>query len=95
MVGEIAIDVDQSLVVRAPKPEVSPGQPDALCGAVGEAYLFPDSKAIEGELQGRGTAVETQDDLACRCRIGRHRLSSQTFGNTTSGRHPLPTATLG
>ena len=59
MVGEIAVDIDQRLIVRAPEPEVSPGQTDALHRAVGEPHLFRLSKAIEGELQGRGAAVET------------------------------------
>ena len=73
MVGEIAVDIYQRLVVRAPDPEVSTGQTDALHRAVGEPHLFHLSKAIEGELQGRGAAVETQDDVLSRCRIRLHR----------------------
>jgi hypothetical protein len=66
MVGEVAVDIHQRLVVHAPDREVSTGQADAFHRAVGEPHLFPLSKVIEGELQGRGAAVETQDDLVSR-----------------------------
>jgi hypothetical protein len=66
MVGEIAIDVDQGIVVHALDPEVSTGQTDTLHRAVGESHLFRLSKAIEGELQGRRAAVETKNDVLSR-----------------------------
>jgi hypothetical protein len=59
MVREVAVDIDQLIIVHALDPELSTGQTDVLHRAVGESHLFHPSKAIEGELQGRGTAVET------------------------------------
>ena len=88
MVGEIAVDVDQAIVVRAPNPEVSTGQTDALYGAVGEPYLFRLSKAIEGELQGRGAAVETQDDLLADAGSG--CIACPRRRSETHQPHPLP-----
>jgi hypothetical protein len=76
MPGEVTLDIYQGIVVQAPDPEVSTGQTDALYRAVGEPHLFQLSKVIEGKLQGRGAAVETQDDVVSRCRIRRHSVSS-------------------
>jgi hypothetical protein len=59
MPGEVAVDIDQSLAVRALDPEVSTDQADALHRTVGEPHLLQLSEVIEGELQGRGAAVET------------------------------------
>jgi hypothetical protein len=66
MPGEVTVVIDQRLVVQAPDPEVSTGQTDALYRAVGEPYLCHLPKAIEGELQGRGATVETEDDVGSR-----------------------------
>jgi hypothetical protein len=66
MPGEVAVNVYQGIVVHALDPEVSTGQTDTLHRAVGESHLFRLSKAIEGELQGRRAAVETENDVLSR-----------------------------
>jgi hypothetical protein len=66
MVREVAVDIDQRFVLQAPDPEVSTGETDAFHRAVGEPHLFHPSNVIEGELQGRGAAVETEDDVLSR-----------------------------
>jgi hypothetical protein len=50
MVREVVVDIYQRIVVHAPDPQVTAGQPDAFHRAVGEPHFFPLSKVTEGEL---------------------------------------------
>jgi hypothetical protein len=70
--GEIPLNIEERLLGCSFYPETAEWQTDSLRRSIDQPFLLVCTKAIESELQGRGAAVDTEDNLLRR-RIGLHR----------------------